>query len=414
MTWKLAGIVVLAVIARLVWCEPWRAAAPLTNDPLEYVTLAEHLRFDGAFSYGGLHTFAAAPRPDPSGVLRPTADRAPLFPAVIALLWGADRNVVPLSRILIVNGLAGAMTALLTALVAGRIWSRAAIPAGLAVAVWPLAVASDAAPLSEALYTTLVVLTLWLWQQRRFRASGLSLGLAALTRLPMLPMAGLVTVFGLVTKRRGWATAGVIALLVIAPWTARNLVATGRFVPIGVAGSGCNFLFGTIDIPLSSGGNLWGIFREDPEVQRILAAGQEDDVSESAMRRAGLARIAAHPGHWLILRVSQLPRILVDSGGGAFAGTGDSARIAFKTVSIMASVMLLGAAAIGAARLYMIPEALPVIWTLAYSLLLLFPLYADRRFNAPLIPLYIVLAVCAWMPRAASRVSTVPSRTAES
>jgi hypothetical protein len=64
---------------------------------------------------------------------------------------------------------------------------------------------------------------------------GLLAGIAAWARLEYLVLAGAIRLGSLITHRQ-WkmtAVAAVAALVVIAPWTARNYAVLHRFIPVG-------------------------------------------------------------------------------------------------------------------------------------------------------------------------------------
>ncbi|MDR1988649.1 MAG: hypothetical protein LBQ09_00290 [Acidobacteriaceae bacterium] len=364
-------VAVLALVVRLVVivAEP---SPVLEANSKEYFSLASHLRFERAFSYGVVHTWGGDVRLAPGGGdLHLTSDRAPLYPLLIASLWGAD---VPVRRVQVVNALLGSGSVGLVSLMGGP-W------AGLAMAFWPRVVAGDVDLLSEPLFTFVLLLAVYLWVKHRFVGAGVLIGLAVLTRLTLLPW--LLVSPLLVLKRRELGVIGVTALLVIAPWTLRNAIQLHRFVPVATAGSGANVFLGTMKVPLWSGANSWEIFSKDLEGQRILAEGREDYETEALMRVAGVKRIWGNPFQWLINRSLQLVRFFVDPGGLYVRGV---LRWPMKIFAIGSSLVLL----VGfIARIRRAPFPVLAVWCAMVAVYV--PTYAiEMRFGAPLVPLMLI------------------------
>ena len=114
------------------------------------------------------------------------------------------------------------------------------------VSVYPTILLYTGQMLSETLVVMLIVLALWLVWLLRDRPAiwltsvGIVLGLAVLTRQTALPIAVLIGLWTLVGRcTNGWLPRisrplMIFACLVltIAPWTARNYIVTGKFIPL--------------------------------------------------------------------------------------------------------------------------------------------------------------------------------------
>ncbi len=194
-----------------------------------------------------------------NGVEVPSAEHPPLWPLVLAAasLLGFDGW----ESHQLVGTLVGAGVVAVVAYV-GReaAGDRAGLAAGAVAAGYPTFLAADASLMSETLYGLLVAVTLLLAlrlarapRPREAALLGGAIGLAALTRseaLLLLPLLALALLAGHPRPtRRAWiggtAIAAGVAVLVIAPWTLRNLAAFGQPVLIStndsttLAGANC-------------------------------------------------------------------------------------------------------------------------------------------------------------------------------
>lgn len=129
-------------------------------------------------------------------------------------------------------------------------------------------------------------------------ASGAFLGLAALTRPVLLPAAGLFLLYAVLWARPGWRSpaawrrvaggTAAVALgmaLVVAPWTVRNYLALGAFVPVSTNG-GVNLRQG--NNPYATGAFFWS---GDPAVNPLLRV--RDEVERDRLgRRLALGLVA--------------------------------------------------------------------------------------------------------------------------
>jgi 4-amino-4-deoxy-L-arabinose transferase-like glycosyltransferase len=247
----LACIVAAGVVLRVLYTvlvAPWPPGIP---DDQVYFNLMPGLLADGE---GFAQPLLAA-----RGEFRPTAAHPPLYPLVLAgpAELGLDGQL--LQRL--TGTLFGAGTIVVIALIARRLAGASAglIAAGLA-AVYPILVTADGALMSESLYGLLVGLSLLAAYRlvdrgRLADRGGLGLaallgalvGLAALTRGEALLLLPLVLVP--VVRRPGGLRAGAVAcvamVVVLTPWTVRNLVVFDRPVLIStnagavVAGANC-------------------------------------------------------------------------------------------------------------------------------------------------------------------------------
>jgi 4-amino-4-deoxy-L-arabinose transferase-like glycosyltransferase len=243
----------------------------------------------------------------PHGALQVSAYRPPGWPLALWGLWRVTGPSVPAARVLLAA--LGAAAAVLAALLARRLWSRReGLAAGALVACCPLLVAVGASLESETLFTVLLLAALLAALRCRqggrrawAAAAGLAVGLACLTRtngLLLVPAVAWLAAGGALRRRRAWVAAVAVALvaaLAIAPWTARNAHALGRFVPVSTETG--NTLAGTYDAAAARHQGQWleprrtGAYRA---LYRRYGAGAALDGPLSV----AVARwVAAHPAY---------------------------------------------------------------------------------------------------------------------
>ena len=175
----------------------------------------------------------------------------------------------------------------------------------------------------------------WLPSPGALLASGILLGLAALTRPVMLPApvlfflyAGLLSRYGAGggRARRRWRSvvAGTALLvlgmaLVVGPWTVRNYVALGALVPVSTNG-GVNLWQG--NNPHATGGFYWS---EDPEINPLLKV--TDEVEQDRLgRRLALQWIREHPWDFIRLGLIKWGWLLTDVRTGPFFSIREASR----------------------------------------------------------------------------------------
>lgn len=206
-------------------------------DEAEYVTLATNLVQHGCLSLDG-HT--------------PTAFRPPAYPFVLAVLAACGGGIQAF-RILNVVALGLSLTLIWRLLFIHRGLVSAAAGVVLALA-YPVFIYTAGTLYPQTLAATLLLAALWLV----FRDAELSLGRAFLAGLAaaglvlMAPTflfaAGLLLIWPVLENpcRRRWsrlALSVVAAGLMFLPWTVRNRLALGAWVPLST-NSGLNLLLG--------------------------------------------------------------------------------------------------------------------------------------------------------------------------
>jgi 4-amino-4-deoxy-L-arabinose transferase-like glycosyltransferase len=194
----------------------------------------------------------------------PTAGHPPLHVLVLSLPSALGLTGWTVHRM--VGAVEGALTILLVGLLARRVGGeRAGLIAALLAAVYPVFIRIDGSVLSEPLAGLLVTACLLAALRlidrpgpRHALALGALIGLAALTRsetlllLPLLALPAAVYAGGARARNAGLVALACVVLLV--PWTVRNQVAFGRFVPLSsnsgtaLSGANCDATYAGIDL----------------------------------------------------------------------------------------------------------------------------------------------------------------------
>jgi 4-amino-4-deoxy-L-arabinose transferase-like glycosyltransferase len=194
----------------------------------------------------------------------PTAGHPPLHPLVLSLTSALGLTGWTVHRL--VGAVEGALTILLVGLLGRRVGGeRAGLIAALLTAVYPVFIRIDGSVLSEPLAGLLVagclLAALVLIDRPAPRvalALGALVGLAALTRaellllLPLLALPAAVYAGG--PRARNAALATLACVVILVPWTVRNLSAFDSFVPLStnsgsaLAGANCDRTYSGIDL----------------------------------------------------------------------------------------------------------------------------------------------------------------------
>jgi hypothetical protein len=190
------------------------------------------------------------------------------------------------------------------------------------------------------------------------------------------------------------ATLAAVALLAVAPWTVRNWLEFGAFVPVSTA-SGQNLFQGNARIP-----------RDETYVMVDAVQGRIEQYRYA--RAMGLAAICERQPGWLFEKLAeQMPMFweaesmaLIHVKRGAYGKVRPAAALALSAVMLAPYLVVLGFAVRGLARL---PAARGL------GLLLLFVAYYNaihvvahgfNRYRLPVMPVLFLLAAWGWRPGA--------------
>jgi 4-amino-4-deoxy-L-arabinose transferase-like glycosyltransferase len=381
------------LLLRLLFGFAYWTGQPLTHDEREYLALAESIRAGRGFTYVSGDTDAQQ------------FGRAPGYPAFLATIGATTPAPASLARVKVAQAVAGAMVVWIVAALA----YRAAGPAAGATAAWitavypPLVVIASYV-LSETLYAMLALGAALALQSAAARATrqdgnntgaaglaaGATAGLAVLVRPSMLFFLPFALAWLVATRRRTLAIAflaGTIA--VVAPWTARNYRAYGRFVLVASEGG---VTFWTGNHPLARGE---GDLAANPEIKREEVAFRRDhpgltpEELEPLYYGAAFDYIRAHPGPWMALLGRKLVLLFVPVGPSyALHST------RYRLASIGPYLVLLPFAVAGLRRVWRArerPSALLLLFASAVAVCVIF--FPQERFRIPVIdPTMIVCA----------------------
>ena len=289
----LAGAVALGFVLQLIYVLAIRHYK-LAGDGPEYDAEAM-LITSGKWFYTRL----------PYGILHAGAWKAPLYPAWIALLYelfGHHLMAVRLVQIPV-----GLTTIPLSWLLARRLFGpRVATVAAFVVAAYPLVWQWDGLLYPEALAVPMTVALALLvltgpLTARRALGFGLLLGVTLLLR-PTTEFVLLGTLVawclreGFVRGLQMTVLAGVVAVIVVAPWTIRNEIVMHGFVPISMQDSAA---YGTFN-PQSASDSVYPYaWRDDPAADAYLfnpAHPLSDVTLRSKLIHSAFSYIGKHPG----------------------------------------------------------------------------------------------------------------------
>jgi 4-amino-4-deoxy-L-arabinose transferase-like glycosyltransferase len=279
----------LALAFSLVIYPAIREPLAANVDPDKLGDLSSNLAEGKGFVYSG------------PGKLIPEFDRGPVYPALVAeiIRLGGTRSFIPVQ---VFQSLLHGLTCFVVFLFASKLHARGiALAAEGLCAVHPMLIWYTARIWIETTHTFLVTVSIFSLlllagrsTPRRSVASGLLLGLTSLTKSILLPFSFVAGGVLLLRKgRQALPAAGtmlIVCLLLVLPWTARNYLESGYFIPVQTSlglnrvqgdAIGMNWTrmpFSTLDIWLVGKARIDSILEGtgasplDPRGDRILAA----------------------------------------------------------------------------------------------------------------------------------------------
>lgn len=393
----IAAVAGLAI--RLAFGLGYWVGKPLTHDEREYLALAESLSAGRGFVYDAGHETGTAQQ----------FGRAPAYPLFLALVGAGGRHsdAAP-ARVKIAQSIVGALGVWLLGLLARRAAGPlAGVAAAAIAAVYPPLVWICAYVLSEALYSTLALLTVLFLNIAMDRAdvpgdtqsgsfagaAGLVAGLSILVRPAMLVFLPIAAVWLIARRRPTLAIALVAAaMIVVLPWTARNLRVHHRLVLVASEGG---VTFWTGNHPLARGeGDLAA--NPDIKVAELAFRSQHPGLTAEALEplyyREALAYIATHPAWWLGLLMKKAFYTIIPAGPSYTLHS-----TLYRVSSVASYLILLPFAALGARawhRRAHRPEALFLLAASAVIVGLVF--FPQERFRIPVIDPTLIVCAGVW------------------
>jgi len=396
------ALVLLALVLRVAFVLATPNYAP-RHDDRDYDRIAGSVaRGNG---YPSDHLEPVGERP----IVTPAAYRPPGWPYALGGIYAVFGRDVTAARIVL--AVLGAGVVALIGLIALQLWGRRASlwATGLAALYVPFGLLGSSL-LSETLFVLFELAALAAALAQRRRASGwrwavlagLFVGLASLTRfngpLLLLPVALLVWTG---RPRRRPATlvrplaAVAVAVAVVAPWTIRNAVEIGAFIPVSTEAGGT--LAGTYNRlsrgdPRDSG--AWTLVRRT-EYRYLIRRAHSGAELDRNLRKKAIDFVLRHPGYVAQVGWFNVRQLLHLAGTHRWtlgartidvsSGWGVVASIAFW---IVLGLALAGALARAARR------APPALWVAPALLLVsaIFVIGEAPRFRAPVDPFVLLLA----------------------
>ncbi|HUG53912.1 MAG TPA: glycosyltransferase family 39 protein [Vicinamibacteria bacterium] len=242
-------------------------------------------------------------------------------------------------------------------------------------------------------------------------AAGLLWGAAVLTRETLLYFTPIAALWLLWRRPRGWTRGAAFllaALLAVAPWTWRNWMVFGAFVPVSTAG-GQNLFQGNTSIPRDT-------------TYAMVDAVQGRIAQYRYAMGMGLQAIRDRQPWWIFEKLrDEMPRfweadslVLVHIKRGAYGPVPAAAAVATAVLVLLPYVSVLGLFALGASLVPRARPALLLLGFLAYYNLLHVATHGFARYRLPVMPIVFLVAGLgwsAWREGAVARMS-VRRRTA--
>lgn len=403
--WLVLFAAALAVRLAYVWISAGPGVQPV-SDPLEYDQVAWNLATGAGFSIGdGLSRHATAFVP-------------PVLPWLVSLVYRVFGHSY--FAALIFQGVIGALVPLLVVRLGAPLFGiSVGFVAGWLCAVHPLLVFFGGYLLTEITFTATMLAALvatveWVRDPDGRRAfwTGVAWGVAALTRptallLPFVSIAWAWAPLGLMLepKLRRRHVAYVLAglLVVVGPWTLRNALVFGAFVPVTTGGGQALLDSNNPEVwddPHLRGGA--GLDRTQEPYASILGRGSEVE-RDARARTAALSFAVSRIGDWPAVawaKFSRFWRFTAEGGGtGVWQREGSPLGAFMRAVDplLVWSVVVMpfavwGAALVlrGARRWY---QSFP-LWVIVYFTGLALVFWGALRMRLPVEPL-VALFVAA-------------------
>jgi len=254
-TWSAIGIAAVGLVLSVIYDLLLGDAPPVGSDGIWYALQAQTIANGvGYVDPARYFSFQGA---------APTAQFPPLWPGLLAgaHLVGLDT----LRSYRIVGGVVGCTTVVLTAFIGRKlVGDRVGLIAAAIIAASPFMIAADGSLMAESLFIALVAAAVLvavyaretpsLW---KFALLGLLVGLSAMTRsdglvigVVLVAVTALLTPGAVVRRLAFGALAGGVLLVVLVPWTIRNLDAFDKTVVLSnnsgslIGGANCGRVYG--------------------------------------------------------------------------------------------------------------------------------------------------------------------------
>jgi 4-amino-4-deoxy-L-arabinose transferase-like glycosyltransferase len=396
------AVFAVAIVPRAAWVAYNDRAPQGFNDPIFYAIFSDRLADGDGYTRPTGETFAYYPVGFPATVagLKKAQD-----------IVGADRSIFSIKMM---NGMFGAITAVLLYLLASRIFDRrTGVVAGSLLAVFPSQVYYTGTVLSEPLFTLMWIaaLTVLLWKPwdrdgmpwYQLFGAGVLLSYATMTRgialaFPAVLLA--VWLFQLRSKKRALVQALIvwagIAVLVV-PWSIRNTVAFGQLTgpSTNIGDDLCigNYLGaqGAFTLQGKCFASDAGKTPQQVELDRNKE-GVRTAVRDIASHPFRMPKLIAQKAYWLLYKDDDGIWAAESYGNDYFIPNFRREVLAFAANAVYYATGLIAMAGVLAFALAKDPRRLTVVLALLYVLAIPLVFFGDPRFHHPAIPLAVVIA----------------------
>jgi 4-amino-4-deoxy-L-arabinose transferase-like glycosyltransferase len=398
---RLGLIVAIGLVLRLLYALVWVKKQVLLGDAHEFDLLAHDL----VHGHGYVDPFLLK-----EGIVRPTAFKPPGYPFALAAVTALGGGGYVAHHVL--TCLFGAVTVLLIGLIGRRVGGdRLGLVAAGIAAAYPMLIAFDGSLRSESLYAMLVAGAVWAALRVAERPSvlrgvvlGAFVGLAALTRteaLLLLVLLALPLAWRRAPALRVVAVAVVTAVVVIAPWTIRNVTTFHHPVLISTndggvfRGANCHRAY------YGPGIGFWFFECFPPSTGgRPSAAVAYNEVEAANEQRTQGLRYARHHAARGVavmgVRVLRTWDLFQPRRQAALASVLEGRPLRFEQAGIAVYLVLLVLAVAGAVSLRRRPRVLAVLLAPALLVTLSSAIsYGFTRFRAGAEPMVVLLAAVA-------------------
>jgi 4-amino-4-deoxy-L-arabinose transferase-like glycosyltransferase len=401
----------IGLVLRLAFAFGYWVGKPLTHDEREYLALARSVTLGKGFTYDLPPDSSNAPR----------FGRAPGYPVFLALVGGGrgEFDATP-PQIKIAQSIVAAIGVWLIGTIARRAaGSRAGVAAASLAAVYPPLVWICAYVFSEALFSTVALAAVLLLNSSLDRAAapntsqsrsalrwgvaaGIMTGAAMLVR-PAMAFFVPVAVVWLIAKRAAVLAALLVAgaLIVVGPWTIRNVHVYNRLVFIASEGG---VTFWTGNHPRATGE---GDMAANPDIKIAEIAfrrehpGLTQEELEPLYYREAIAYIAAHPLWWTGLLLKKAFYTVVPLGRSYALHSP-----LYRTSSIASYLIVLPFGVLGALIWWRRPHPPESLFPLALSAVIVCILFfPQERFRIPVIDPTLIICAGVWYARRAKAVT---------
>jgi hypothetical protein len=388
----------LGLVLRLAFAFGYWVDKPLTHDEREYLALAKSLSAGKGFTYD----------PPPAVSDTPRFGRAPGYPVFLALVGGgrgAFAGTPP--QVKIAQSVVGAIGVWLVAVIARRAAGpRAAVAAAWGAAVYPPLVWICAYTFSEALFSAAALAAAVLLNRALDRAEaptrvaiGWGIGAGFMTGIAMLIRPAMtfflpVTLVWLIARRRMVAAALLAggAVMVVGPWTARNLNVYHRLVLIASEG-GVTFWTGNHPLAVGEGDMAANPAIKISEIAfRRSHPGLTQEELEPLYYREAVRYIVAHPVWWAGLLLKKAFYTVVPIGPSYALHSP-----LYRTFSIASYLIVLPLGVLGAVMWWRRPHPPESLFPLALSAVIVCILFfPQERFRIPVIDPTLIICAGVW------------------